>query len=159
MERNKHLFTSTLPPERHEGSAYCSINKCYTPTEFALFGVGAIIMGTMLGVVGISWFKSQCLPDEKEELREREMRNPKILMNNHYSEVPTSSQAYSNGQGQVGVPRVPQPSGDRLGLLHHSEHHSDINIQGIMRTHPGDRLGDAALNGRVAFKSLHETQF
>ena len=155
MDRNKHLFTSTLPPERHEGSAYCATNKCYTPTEFALFGVGAIIMGTMVGVVGISWFKSQCLPDEKEELREREMRNPKILKNNHYSEVPTSSP----GQGHVGLPRVPQPGGDRSGLLHHTDHHSDINIQGIMRTHPGDRLGDAALNGRVAFKSLHETQF
>ena len=102
------------------------------------------------------------LPDEKEELREREMRNPKILMNNHYSEVPSEPQRYNNGQGQVGVPlvpRVPQPTGDRVGLLHHSDHHSDGNIQGIMRTHPGDRVGDAALNGRVAFKSLHETQF
>jgi len=29
-------------------------------------------MGVMLGVVGISWFKHQCLPDEKEELRDRE---------------------------------------------------------------------------------------
>lgn len=29
-------------------------------------------MGVMLGVVGISWFKHQCLPDEKEEIRERE---------------------------------------------------------------------------------------
>ena len=40
--------------------------RCYTPTEFALFGVGAIVLGVMLGVVGISWFKSHCLPDEKE---------------------------------------------------------------------------------------------
>ena len=79
-----------------------SLSRCYTPTEFALFGIGAIVMGVMLGVVGISWFKhqvwgehwcclvtskntllsfaklsyscfnSQCLPDEKEELRDRE---------------------------------------------------------------------------------------
>jgi hypothetical protein len=28
--------------------------------------VGAIVLGVMLGVVGISWFKSHCLPDEKE---------------------------------------------------------------------------------------------
>jgi hypothetical protein len=34
-------------------------NRCYTPTEFALFGIGAIVMGVMLGVVGISWFKHQ----------------------------------------------------------------------------------------------------
>ena len=46
--------------------------RCYTPTEFALFGLGAVVLGIMVGVVGISWFKSHCLPDEKEELRERE---------------------------------------------------------------------------------------
>merc|ERR1719361_2254023 len=147
VDSNKHILT-TPRPQRHEGSDYCATNKCYTPTEFALFGVGAIIMGTMVGVVGISWFKSQCLPDEKEELREREMRTPKILRNSQYTELPTSSQSHSNGHQQVGLPRVP---------LHHSEQHGDI--QSILRTHPGDRLGDAALNGRVAFKSLHETQF
>ena len=37
--------------------AYCSRNKCYTPTEFALLGLGAVIAGIMVGVVGISWFK------------------------------------------------------------------------------------------------------
>ena len=36
-----------------------SLSRCYTPTEFALFGIGAIVMGVMLGVVGISWFKHQ----------------------------------------------------------------------------------------------------
>ena len=36
-----------------------TIFRCYTPTEFALFGIGAIVMGVMLGVVGISWFKHQ----------------------------------------------------------------------------------------------------
>ena len=29
-------------------------------------------MGVMVGVVGISWFKHQCLPDEYGEMRERE---------------------------------------------------------------------------------------
>ena len=29
-------------------------------------------MGVMVGVVGISWFKHQCLPDEYEEMKERE---------------------------------------------------------------------------------------
>eukprot|EP00092_Neocalanus_flemingeri_P014148 GFUD01015262.1.p1 GENE.GFUD01015262.1~~GFUD01015262.1.p1 ORF type:complete len:415 (-),score=114.28 GFUD01015262.1:300-1544(-) len=70
---NLHGLTTPSPnSERQEGSTYCSINKCYTPTEFAMFGIGAIVMGVMLGVIGISWFKHQCLPDEKEELRERE---------------------------------------------------------------------------------------
>ena len=47
---------------------------------------------------------------------------------------------------QVGVPHVP-----------HGHHHQGS----IMRQHPGDRLGDAALNGspRVTFKAHHETEF
>ena len=38
----------------------------------------------------------------------------------------------------------------------HGHHHG-----GIIRHHPADRLGDAALNGspRVTFKSHHETEF
>ena len=52
---------TTPPPnsQKQEGSTYCAMNKCYTPTEFAMFGIGAIVMGTMLGVIGISWFKHQ----------------------------------------------------------------------------------------------------
>jgi len=70
---NMHGLTTPSPhSQKQEGSTYCALNKCYTPTEFAMFGIGAIVMGTMLGVIGISWFKHQCLPDEKEELRERE---------------------------------------------------------------------------------------
>merc|ERR1719507_1521487 len=78
-ERNKYKNTLdqyglTTPPPYSQGRTddYCTENRCYTPTEFALFGIGAIVMGVMLGVVGISWFKHQCLPDEKEELRDRE---------------------------------------------------------------------------------------
>ena len=57
MIRQNSLTTARPTHERQEGSSYCAVNKCYTPTEFALFGVGAIIMGCMVGVVGISWFK------------------------------------------------------------------------------------------------------
>eukprot|EP00092_Neocalanus_flemingeri_P014716 GFUD01015879.1.p1 GENE.GFUD01015879.1~~GFUD01015879.1.p1 ORF type:complete len:459 (-),score=122.68 GFUD01015879.1:353-1729(-) len=66
------LTTPSPQSEKQEGSSYCSKNKCYTPTEFGMFGIGAVVMGIMLGVIGISWFKHQCLPDEKEEMRERE---------------------------------------------------------------------------------------
>ena len=122
-----HILT-TPRPQRHEGSDYCATNKCYTPTEFGLFGVGAIIMGTMVGVVGISWFKSQCLPDEKSEL-EQDIRRPKVLLN-----------------------------------------HSDHEVASKLKppaSHPGDRQGDAALNGRApdwptldrGFKQSHETNF
>lgn len=78
LERRLEAATANsgtpAPPvqDRRESSLFCTNNKCYTPTEFALFGVGAIVLGVMLGVVGISWFKSHCLPDEKVELRERE---------------------------------------------------------------------------------------
>ena len=55
-----HGLTTPSPhSQKQEGSTYCALNKCYTPTEFAMFGIGAIVMGTMLGVIGISWFKHQ----------------------------------------------------------------------------------------------------
>jgi len=66
------LTTQAPEPEKLAGSEYCSRNRCYTPTEFALFGVGTVVMGMMVGVVGISWFKHQCLPEEYEDMRERE---------------------------------------------------------------------------------------
>jgi len=49
--------------------SFCSYNKCYTPSEFGLFGAGAGVLGILLGVLTISWYKQQCLPDEKEELK------------------------------------------------------------------------------------------
>merc|ERR1719228_1489181 len=75
LSETLRTYGLTTPPPRqeaHSGTEYCSRNRCYTPTEFALFGVGTIVMGVMVGVVGISWFKYQCLPDEYEEMRERE---------------------------------------------------------------------------------------
>ena len=159
VDSNKHRLQTTPRPQRHEGSDYCATNKCYTPTEFGLFGVGAIIMGTMVGVVGISWFKSQCLPDEKSEL-EQEMRRPKILLNPRDSEVSSISKPppshHSNGHHhQLGLPRVPQPTGD-FGRQHNTSdmeallHTSDVQpTEPSMRRHPGDRQGDAALNGRI----------
>merc|ERR1712096_114329 len=59
-------------PSPQPRSSYCSTNKCYTPTEFALFGLGGAVLGILLGVLAIQWLKQQCLPDEKEELLERE---------------------------------------------------------------------------------------
>merc|ERR1719242_1256166 len=69
---DQYGITTPHPDSQRHTDDYCTENRCYTPTEFALFGIGAIVMGVMLGVVGISWFKHQCLPDEKEELRDRE---------------------------------------------------------------------------------------
>ena len=101
MKRNG--FTTRKPvQERQDAVSYCEQNHCYTPTEFALFGVGAIIMGTMVGVVGVSWFKSQCLPDEKEELRSLELdpgRQTKIIKtNNFYPDLPVKT---SNSSGDT----------------------------------------------------------
>ena len=51
---------------------------------------------------------------------------------------------------------LPPPPGHQVGAPHGHHHHGSI-----MRQHPGDRLGDAALNGspRVTFKAHHETEF
>ena len=59
MVKKNGITTQAPHHESREGSEYCLDNRCYTPTEFALFGIGAIVMGVMLGVVGISWFKQQ----------------------------------------------------------------------------------------------------
>ena len=37
-------------------SDYCSANKCYTPTEFTLLGLGSMMLGVVLGVTCILWF-------------------------------------------------------------------------------------------------------
>jgi len=73
-ETLKRYGVTTPAPrnERQEGNEYCAKNKCYTPTEFALFGLGTIVMGVMVGVVGISWFQHQCLPDEFAEKKHRQ---------------------------------------------------------------------------------------
>ena len=47
-----------------------------------MLGLGAIILGVMMGVVAISWFKTQCLPDEELELRDRERR---LELESHYN--------------------------------------------------------------------------
>lgn len=175
--RDNRLTTAKPRHDRQEGQSYCADNKCYTPTEFALFGVGAIIMGCMVGVVGISWFKNHFLPDEKQEL-ERE-RQTKILKtnkfypdlpggSNHRQGLPTSGSRSLASREEVdcsggfsdraGLLESPAP-GHQVGLPHvpHGHHHQGS----IMRQHPGDRLGDAALNGspRVTFKAHHETEF
>jgi len=108
-ERNKlqeviqlHGITTRRPNnEAMTGSVYCSQHKCYTTTEFVLLGLGAVIGGVMVGVVGISWFKYSCLPNEKEELERdhglsrqgsllkvppRDMTDSKHLIENEYKD-------------------------------------------------------------------------
>merc|ERR1719328_316317 len=97
--------------QRRQGDDFCTENRCYTPTEFALFGIGAIVMGIMLGVVGISWFKHQCLPDEKEELRDREReleRQARLLR---------ESRSYRDDvDGKFSLPTKMQENGLEKGL-------------------------------------------
>ena len=50
-----------------------------------MLGLGAIILGVMIGVVAISWFKTQCLPDEDMELRDRDRRLELERDQGHYN--------------------------------------------------------------------------
>ena len=81
------LTTKAPEPEKIAGSEYCSRSHCYTPTEFAIFGVGTVVMGIMVGVVGISWFKHQCLPDEYKDMREREKERTELDVERQPSET------------------------------------------------------------------------
>merc|ERR1719309_1187006 len=62
------IFTATASNAfiRSSSSEYCFRNRCYTLTEFVLFGVGASLIGIMLGILAISWLK-QCLPHQELE--------------------------------------------------------------------------------------------
>jgi len=64
--------TSTVQPVIQ--FSYCLHNRCFTPTEFILFGIGAAIMGIFLGILFISWSQQQCLPSQGEDPREMEAR-------------------------------------------------------------------------------------
>jgi len=66
---NQHrMSTSTEQPLVQ--FSYCLHNSCFTPTEFTLFGVGAVIVGVFLGILFISWSQQQCLARQREESRE-----------------------------------------------------------------------------------------
>jgi len=137
---NMHGLTTPSPQsERQEGSAYCSKNKCYTGTEFGMFGFGAVIMGVMLGVIGISWFKSQCLPDEKEEMREREKE-----LSRHNSLL-----------------RVPQPRDTTVTPRDTSVYYKDTSVQpGNLRDTCSDTKQYSDYSSWDSKeKGLHETDF
>ena len=75
MEQNVLLNQSLVGagvqlPSKHNlpeqlTNSYCLTSRCYTPTEFALFGVGICILGIMIGIVAVAWVKNQCLPEDK----------------------------------------------------------------------------------------------
>jgi len=96
-ELKRQIEMSGMPTKKpsfeHQNSAklFCMSNKCYTPTEFALFGVGTTVLGIMIGVVGISWFKSHCLPDEKDELENAKQTRMYAARNHHLSSANSSS--------------------------------------------------------------------
>lgn len=46
---------------------YCQTSRCYTPTEFGLFGVGICILGIMIGVVAVAWVKNSCWFDKYDD--------------------------------------------------------------------------------------------
>jgi len=56
------------PHQQH----FCSYNRCFTPTESAMLGVGAVVVGAFLGVLLISWLQHQFLPGQSQSSKEEE---------------------------------------------------------------------------------------
>ena len=75
LEENERLNRTLLraglttpPPTLYPASLqnrYCLSNKCYTPTEFALFGIGILVLGVLVGIVFVAWFRNQCVAEDK----------------------------------------------------------------------------------------------
>jgi len=138
---DQYGITTPHPDSQRRTDDFCTENRCYTPTEFALFGIGAIVMGVMLGVVGISWFKHQCLPDEKEELRDREReleRQARLLR---------ESRSYRDDvDGKSAPPLKVQENGVERGLG--NGHHMGL-----------DNSRTLIMSARERDIGLHETDF
>merc|ERR1719450_1112559 len=67
LERSLNQYEMTSTPQPLLQYSYCSRNKCYTPTEFALFGIGASIVGIILGILFISWSHQEGLARKEWE--------------------------------------------------------------------------------------------
>lgn len=75
MEENLKLNSSLkglqyVPSTSRHGPAslqnqYCLTHECYTPTEFALFGVGICIAGILIGVIVLAYVKNRCSAEDK----------------------------------------------------------------------------------------------
>ena len=79
-----------------------------------MLGLGAVILGVMMGVVAISWFKTQCLPDEEMELGERDERLELERDLGHYNPATLHSDFHSQGEQKLqAVLYVENPSQER----------------------------------------------
>ena len=79
-----------------------------------MLGLGAIILGVMIGVVAISWFKTQCLPDEDLELRDREQRLELERDHGHYNTATLHPDYHAQGDSKLQVVcYVENPSQER----------------------------------------------
>lgn len=72
LQLNRTLTINGLAPPTPKSTKslqnrYClsEENKCYTPMEFGLFGVGICVLGILLGIVAVGWFRNQCSAEDK----------------------------------------------------------------------------------------------
>ena len=59
FNRTLQQYQIELSTARPQLQPFCSYNRCFTPTESAMLGVGAVIVGAFIGVLLISWLQHQ----------------------------------------------------------------------------------------------------
>jgi len=74
LKRTLQQYQTEVSTVQPRLQPYCSYNRCFTPTESALLGVGAVVVGAFLGVLLISWLQHQFLPAQGQSSREEECR-------------------------------------------------------------------------------------
>jgi len=71
LEGTLQQYQIELTTARPQLQPFCSYNRCFTPTESAMLGVGAVVVGAFLGVLLISWLQHQFLPGRSSKEEEK----------------------------------------------------------------------------------------
>lgn len=120
LNRTLHEYGVKLRPRQggqgaYESPAkkYCLTNDCYTPTEFILFGLGICILGVMIGVVAVAWFKNLCLDKDEYDAPTPRYNSSSGLRGDGMggsSGAGSASSPTDDGMGSMGLPPTTKSS-------------------------------------------------